>query len=110
MELKYRSYTGQTNCNDAGKIKYVRIEGMNDYIAFHTENLEDGTCAISSCIDTYLKACELLGKKPDKQYPPTIEISLLPKYQKILDEEAHSQKCSMQELIIKIIEQNLLLR
>ncbi len=66
--LEYKEYHTKIEYDSQDRVLYGKIEGINDYVNFESNNLGDVENEFHSAVDDYLSFCEEVGKAPEKEY------------------------------------------
>lgn len=59
-----------------------KIEGINDFVNFETEDPKNIEQEFRLAVDDYLAFCEMVGKEPDKEYKGTFNVRIDPELHK----------------------------
>lgn len=66
--LEYKGYHTKINfISESGTLR-GKVEGINDYVDFETENASDVENEFHKAVDDYLDFCKEVGKEPEKEY------------------------------------------
>ena len=64
MELFYKNYRTNIKYDEEEKYYYGKLEGIDDFINFGTENIDKIVEEFHSAVDDYLEYCAEIGKVP----------------------------------------------
>lgn len=53
-----------------------KIEGINDFVDFQSDNLTTIETAFRNAVDEYLAFCKEVGKEPEKEYKGTFNVRI----------------------------------
>lgn len=102
--LEYKGYYTKPQFDADTLTIHGRIEGINDYIDFETENTKDITNAFHEAVDDYLAFCREVGKSPEKTYKGSFNIRISPELHKSLAIAAFKSGESLNSLVEKAIQ------
>lgn len=65
--LEYKGYHTKVHyCAEDGTFRGI-IEGINDYVDFQTNSMNNVEKEFHSVVDDYLEFCKEIGKKPERR-------------------------------------------
>lgn len=65
MTLEYKGYKTKIKFNQEDNIFYGEIEGIRDFVNFHTDNCLKIKEKFHDAVDDYLEFCKEIGKEPE---------------------------------------------
>lgn len=74
--LEYKGYHAKVEYDSQDRVLYGKIEDINDYVNFESNDLCDVENEFRNAIDDYLSFCEEVGKAPEKECKNSFESSL----------------------------------
>ncbi len=80
--LEYKGYYAMIEVDFETRRLRGKIEGINDFVDFESERLEDIEQEFHNAVDDYLEFCKSVGKEPDKEYKGTFNIRIHPSLHK----------------------------
>lgn len=66
--LEYKGYHTRVELDTDDMILVGKIEGINDFVNFECENLDEVEKEFHQAVDDYLEFCAEMGKNPEKEY------------------------------------------
>lgn len=102
--LEYKGYYTRPQFDVDSMTIRGKIEGINDYIDFETDNAKDIENAFHSAVDDYLTFCEEIGKSPEKIYKGSFNVRINPELHKSLALAAVETGESLNSLVEKAIQ------
>lgn len=105
--LEYKGYHSKIEYDVETCTLRGKIEGINDYIDFESDCLENIVNEFHSAVDDYLEFCVQVGKTPEKEYKGTFNVRLDPKLHKEIAIDAIKNGISLNATVEKAIEQYL---
>ena len=101
--LEYKGYHTEVHyCAESGLLRGV-IEGINDYVDFQTNSIDDVVKEFHGAVDDYLVFCEEVGKEPEKEYKGTFNVRIKPELHKKLALRAMEDGDSLNRAVEKAI-------
>lgn len=82
--MEYKGYHTKIEFDVESMSLRGKIEGINDYIDFETEDISGIEEEFHSAVDDYLEFCKEVGKEPEKEYKGTFNIRISPDLHKKL--------------------------
>lgn len=82
--MEYKGYHTKIEFDVESMSLRGKIEGINDYIDFETEDIADIEAEFHSAVDDYLEFCAEVGKEPEKEYKGTFNVRISPELHKKL--------------------------
>jgi len=82
--LEYKGYHAKIEYDSEDKILRGKIEGINDFVDFESEDPRGIEKEFQAAVDDYLRFCEEVGKTPDKEYKGSFNIRIAPELHKKL--------------------------
>ena len=82
-----------------------RVEGINDFINFESDNPKSIEQEFQLAVDDYLEFCQDVGKDPDKEYKETFNIRIKPELHKKLALLASKNEESLNTTVEKAIQE-----
>lgn len=97
---EYKGYSGQVAMDDALKVFYGNVIGINDVITFQGSTFEELTQAFHDSVDDYLAFCASRKEKPDKPYSGRLVLRMPPEQHRRIALAAVQANMSMNEWIV----------
>ena len=66
--ITYKNYTGTVEYYSEDKIFYWKIAMIDDLITFEADNVSDLEKEFKKSVEEYVKTCNKLWKKPEKEF------------------------------------------
>lgn len=101
--MKYKGYSAAIEYSEEDGVLVGRVLGLNDIIDFHGDGVREIRSEFHTAIDEYLKACEKLGKKPDKPCSGKLLLRLPPEVHAGLAHVAETTGQSANQLIVDAV-------
>lgn len=76
--LEYKGYHTTIEFDTETFVLRGKIEGINDFINFESDNPKMIEQEFHAAVDDYLEFCQEIGKEPDKEYKGTFNIRIHP--------------------------------
>lgn len=76
--LEYKGYHTRIEFDANTMSLRGKIEGINDFIDFETEDISDIEEEFHKAVDDYLEFCVEVGKEPEKEYKGTFNVRISP--------------------------------
>lgn len=76
--LEYKGYHTTIEFDIEALVLRGKIEGINDFINFESDNPKTIEQEFHTAVDEYLEFCQEVGKEPDKEYKGTFNIRIHP--------------------------------
>lgn len=86
--LEYRGYHTKVEFDADDMVLKGRIEGINDFVNFECEDIQNIEKEFHEAVDDYLEFCREAGKEPDKEYKGTFNVRISPQLHKKLADTA----------------------
>lgn len=82
--LQYKGYHTIIEYDTETYMLRGKIEGINDFVNFQSENPKEIEQEFHNAVDDYLEFCKEVGKDPDKEYKGTFNVRIQPDLHKKL--------------------------
>ena len=82
--LEYKGYHSIVEFDVETLVLRGKIEGINDFVNFESDNPKTIEQEFQAAVDDYLEFCREVGKEPDKEYKGTFNIRIQPELHKKL--------------------------
>lgn len=103
--LEYKGYHTKVEYDANANILTGVILGINDFVNFEADNLQDVEKEFHSAVDDYVFYCKQMGKEPEKEYKGTFNIRIDPELHKWLSETSEKTGKSLNNLVEIAIKQ-----
>lgn len=80
--LEYKGYHTTIEFDSETYILRGKIEGINDFVNFESDDPKAIEHEFHAAVDDYLEFCKEVGKEPDKEYKGTFNIRIQPELHK----------------------------
>ena len=97
--LEYKGYHTKVEYDSQDHILYGKIEGINDYVNFESDNPDDVENEFHSAVDDYLSFCEEVGKAPEKEYKGSFNVRISPELHRKLALVAYKKGDSLNKCV-----------
>ncbi len=74
--LEYKGYHTIIEFDAEKLVLRGKIEGINDFINFESNNIKTIEMEFHTAVDDYLEFCQTVGKEPDKEYKGSFNVRL----------------------------------
>lgn len=105
--LEYKGYHSKIEFDVEACVLRGKIEGINDYVDFESDTLENIVSEFHSAVDDYLEFCAEVGKAPEKEYKGTFNVRIDPKLHRAIAIDAMKKGISLNATVEKAIEHYL---
>ncbi len=102
--MEYKGYYTKVEFDAESKTLRGKIEGINDYVDFETEDSSNIEKEFHMAVDDYLEFCREVGKEPEKEYKGTFNVRIPSELHKKLALCALKDDCSLNAEITKAVE------
>ena len=82
--MEYKGYHTKIEFDAESMSLRGKIEGINDYIDFESEDISNIEKEFHAAVDDYLEFCKEVGKDPEKEYKGTFNVRISPELHKKL--------------------------
>ena len=106
--LEYKGYHAKIEFNAETFTVRGKVEGINDFIDFESDNLADIQKEFRAAVDDYLDFCKEVGKQPDKEYKGTFNIRIAPELHRNISVMATRKGISLNAAVEQAIQEYLL--
>lgn len=103
--LEYKGYHTRVELDTDDMILVGKIEGINDFVNFECENLDEVEKEFHQAVDDYLEFCAEMGKKPEKECKGAFNVRVDPSLHRQLAQEAMREEVSLNALVEKALQQ-----
>lgn len=104
--LEYKGYHASVEYDAEDNIFVGEVFGITDSLNFHGTSVTELKEMFVECIDNYLELCGKTGKNPDKEFKGTFNVRIPPEMHKKAALEAAKQKITLNQYVIKAIDQS----
>lgn len=104
--LEYKGYHASVEYDAEDNIFVGEVFGITDSLNFHGTTVDELKEMFAQCIDNYLELCEKIGKSPDKEFKGSFNVRIPPEMHKRAALEAERQKITLNQYVMKAIEQS----
>lgn len=102
--LEYKGYHASVSYESETNTLRGVIEGINDFVDFECDDLNDVVREFQNAVDDYLEFCKNVGKDPEKEYKGSFNIRIKPELHKLLALEASCNGESLNRTVERVIE------
>lgn len=82
--MEYKGYHTKIEYDVEMRTLRGKIEGINDFVDFETEDISNIEKEFHNAVDDYLEFCKEVGKNPEKEYKGTFNVRISPDLHKKL--------------------------
>lgn len=101
--LEYKGYHTVVEYDVETYMLRGKIEGINDFVNFESDNPRTIEEEFHNAVDDYLEFCKTVGKEPDKEYKGTFNIRIQPELHKKVSMLAFKKGESLNTTVEKAI-------
>lgn len=101
--LEYKGYHTKIVYDAESMTLRGKIEGINDYVDFESDDIKNIENEFHSAVDDYLAFCSEVGKNPEKEYKGTFNVRISPELHRKLAVCAMKDGCSLNSEVEKAI-------
>ena len=105
--LKYKGYYTVIHYSAEDKVLYGKIEDIDDLVSFESESAEEIEKEFHDAVDDYLDFCGRMNKLPNKPFKGSFNVRIPPELHRALATMATTEGISMNQAVVKAIEQML---
>ena len=105
--MKYKGYFGEVQYDSDAKIFHGEVVGLKDVITFQAKTVDGLEKAFKDSINDYLEFCKERNEEPEKTYSGKIHLRMNPELHAQLALEAAKKRISLNDLINKLLSQNI---
>ena len=102
--LEYKGYHAIIEFDVESFILRGKIEGINDFVNFESDDPKAIEQEFHLAVDDYLEFCQVVGKEPDKEYKGTFNIRIQPELHKKIATMAMKNGESLNTTVEKAIQ------
>ena len=103
--LEYKGYHAKIEFDIETYVLRGKIEGIDDFVDFETDNPQLVEKEFQLAVDDYLDFCQEVGKNPDKEYKGTFNIRIKPELHKKIALLASKNEESLNTTVEKAIQE-----
>ena len=104
--LEYKGYHASIEYDAEDNIFVGEVFGISDSLNFHGKTVDELREMFQQSVDNYLALCEQIGKNPDKEFKGTFNVRITPELHKKAAFAAASEKISLNQYIMRAINQS----
>ena len=105
--LEYKGYHASIEYDAEDNIFVGEVFGITDSLNFHGTSITELKEMFEQSVDNYLELCEKIGKNPDKEFKGTFNVRIPPEMHKKAALAAAQQKITLNQYVIKALDQSL---
>ncbi|MCE7911447.1 MAG: type II toxin-antitoxin system HicB family antitoxin [Candidatus Brocadia sp. AMX3] len=105
--LTYKGFVGTVHFSAKDKVFHGKIEGIDDLVTFEGHSVEELIRAFHEEVDDYRKLCKEMGKEVMRSYKGSFNVRIPPEMHRRVVETAIKKGLSLNQLIQKAIEKEL---
>lgn len=105
--LEYKGYHAKIEFDAKSLSVRGKIEGINDFVDFETNDLSRIEEEFHCAVDDYLDFCIEVGKNPDKEYKGTFNVRIAPELHRAISIMAIKKGASLNTMVEQAIEEYL---
>jgi len=105
--LTYKDFIGSVHFNSEDAIFFGKIESINDLVTFEGNNVEELINSFYEAVDDYIALCKETGKKPLKSCKGSFNVRISPEIHRKALEKATLLGVSLNQLVQKAIEKEV---
>ncbi|NUO08113.1 MAG: type II toxin-antitoxin system HicB family antitoxin [Candidatus Brocadia sp.] len=105
--LTYKGFIGSVHFSAEDKVFHGKIEGIDDLVTFEGCSVDELIKAFHEEVDDYIKLCKEMGKEPMRTYKGSFNVRIPPEMHRRVVETAIKKGLSLNQLIQKAIEKEL---
>lgn len=106
--LTYKDYMGSVHYCAEDEIFYGKLEGIEDLVTFEAKNVDALKSAFKESVEDYLETCKREDKETEKSYKGSFNVRISPELHKSAKRAAVEQGISLNQLMQKALENELL--
>lgn len=101
--IQYKGYHARIEYDADDNIFVGSVLGINDVLAFHSNNTKDIEKKFHDCIDDYLDLCKKINKEPEREYTGSFSVRVEPEAQRVAVLCAAANNISFNQYVGKAI-------
>lgn len=106
--MEYKGYHAQVEFDAEDEILVGNVYGITDSLNFHGSSVTELEEMFHQSIDNYLEMCAAYGKKPDKEFKGSFNVRISPELHKEISLQAAQEGISLNQYVLKALENSLL--
>ena len=106
--LTYKNYMGSVHYCAEDEIFYGKLEGIEDLVTFEAKNVDTLKSAFKESVEDYIDTCKRESKETEKSYKGSFNVRISPELHKRAKRTAVEQGISLNQLMQKALENELL--
>lgn len=110
--MEYKGYHTRIEFNAESMTLRGKIEGINDYIDFEADSIDEVEKEFHSAVDDYLEFCAEVGKEPEKEYKGSFNVRINPELHRKMAlcafKNGNSLNSEVEKAIALYLEQNMM--
>ena len=101
--MEYKGYHAKIEYSDEDKTFVGRVLGINDFLVFEGNTVQELTEMFHNSIDDYLAVCAEIGKSPEREYKGSFNVRLSPELHKQAFLAAESNNMTLNQLVANAV-------
>lgn len=93
--LEYKGYHSKIEVDIESLCVRGKIDGINDYVDFETDDLSKVEEEFHRAVDEYIAFCEEVDKTPEKEYKGVFNVRIAPELHKAISLVAYKEGISL---------------
>lgn len=106
--MEYKGYHAQVEFDAEDEILVGNVYGITDSLNFHGSSVTELEEMFHQSIDNYLEMCAAYGKNPDKEFKGSFNVRISPELHKEISLQAAQEGISLNQYVLKALENSLL--
>lgn len=108
--IKYKGYHASVEYDAEDDLFIGEVFGIADSLNFYGTSVDEMKEMFKQSINNYLLLCEKIGKNPDKEFKGIFNVRITPEMHKRAALEAAKQKITLNQYVMKAIDQSFEIR
>ena len=105
--LSYKGYCTKVEFDSEDCILYGKIEGINDFVDFYCESVNEIKSEFEKAVDDYLEFCEENGKTPEKPFKGSFNVRVPQEVHREAFIKANLQNKKLNQFVIEALEEKI---
>jgi putative hif-contiguous protein B len=105
--LSYKGYYTKVGFDSEDCILYGKIEGINDFVDFYCESVNEIKVEFEKAVDDYLEFCKENGKTPEKPFKGSFNVRVSQEIHREAFLKANFQNKKLNQFVTEAIEEKI---
>lgn len=107
--MEYEGYHAKIEFDQDDQMFVGQVLGINDYICFHGQSVDELTVEFQNAVNNYLEYCRKLNKAPEKEYKGSFNVRIRPEQHRKVALQAANEGITINQFVSRAIDDALAL-